>query len=801
MSVDAAPATEAAASSPVADSPLVEGAPPDQPTIGAASVVAEKQAKPKRSILPFVALAVLLALAVGVWALWSAVFAPTSNQSSVSGITQLPSSAAPGTTQADATAAPTLGVAATPQHPASTPTQSAAAFAFSTAAVASPELAKADLLYYNGRYAEAESAYRALAAQPADALLGLARTYQADGQTNEAVAAYKEFVNRYPTDPRRRIALFGLADLSKGLGLWQAAIDYYTQYLGIADTLAGYVYSDIGDCYTSLGDIAKADSYYDRAATSAASILVRVSAKERDGDNRLNTGDAAGAIAAYKGVLDLAKMADYRASVGFKLAGAFKVANKPDDYARQLRETAQTYPDTTGGMKALKALATLQPNSVDDVDRARILIGNEDWAGAATTLERYLNIGSDPTPKPTVTIAPATAPQATRQAQAWYLLGRAYLNTNRFDMGIAALKTVTTRYPTLTATQDALNKIGSVEEDVDLSASIAAYHALWSNYKTGSYAHDALTAEGRLQSFVKPTDAAIKNLTPIIAQLDAQFPTSPARAELYSRLATLKEAANDLAGAKAAWQTAAASPNHDYFAIRAVERLATGSAAYTAPKRSNPLANPAVYGVDTFAAELPGDTATMEAWLATWAQPKTGDATPTATADPKKALSDATARVQSDAGVLRLIELHQLGREANAQREAEEVVGRYADKPLELYGVSLILSQQRQYYWSVGAARKLYDLSPAPRDGFGSAPRLLKKLLYPLYFQDAVLDQSKRYDVDPLLVLAMIRQESNFSPNGAIVGRRAWPHPSYARHRARHRGQPQKERLQHQRPE
>jgi soluble lytic murein transglycosylase len=52
----------------------------------------------------------------------------------------------------------------------------------------------------------------------------------------------------------------------------------------------------------------------------------------------------------------------------------------------------------------------------------------------------------------------------------------------------------------------------------------------------------------------------------------------------------------------------------------------------------------------------------------------------------------------------------------------------------------------------------------APLSNISHAPRFLQRLVYPIYFDDLVLAEAAANDLDPLLLFALIRQESLFEP-------------------------------------
>jgi soluble lytic murein transglycosylase len=64
---------------------------------------------------------------------------------------------------------------------------------------------------------------------------------------------------------------------------------------------------------------------------------------------------------------------------------------------------------------------------------------------------------------------------------------------------------------------------------------------------------------------------------------------------------------------------------------------------------------------------------------------------------------------------------------------------------------------------SIITAARLIFLSPAqtPED----MPIFIQRLYYPLYFEDAIFTEANKFELDPALVAAIIRQESLFEPS------------------------------------
>ncbi|MBN2541757.1 transglycosylase SLT domain-containing protein [bacterium] len=73
------------------------------------------------------------------------------------------------------------------------------------------------------------------------------------------------------------------------------------------------------------------------------------------------------------------------------------------------------------------------------------------------------------------------------------------------------------------------------------------------------------------------------------------------------------------------------------------------------------------------------------------------------------------------------------------------------------------------YYFELGHTYKSFDEAAKLQSFFSGLnkdiPSSIKRLNYPLHFYDDVYEQAKLRKIDPLLILALIRRESAFSPN------------------------------------
>jgi soluble lytic murein transglycosylase len=57
----------------------------------------------------------------------------------------------------------------------------------------------------------------------------------------------------------------------------------------------------------------------------------------------------------------------------------------------------------------------------------------------------------------------------------------------------------------------------------------------------------------------------------------------------------------------------------------------------------------------------------------------------------------------------------------------------------------------------------------SPDKGYARAPEALRRLIFPTPYADVMLQQANEYDVEPLALYAMLRQESLFNPGAQSV--------------------------------
>ncbi|MGH6959840.1 MAG: transglycosylase SLT domain-containing protein, partial [Dongiaceae bacterium] len=181
-------------------------------------------------------------------------------------------------------------------------------------------------------------------------------------------------------------------------------------------------------------------------------------------------------------------------------------------------------------------------------------------------------------------------------------------------------------------------------------------------------------------------------------------------------------------------QAAQAKPL-DYYGIRAAEL-----------RDNRPILQSLPFRLDF---DSVADRAAAEAWLADWTGRQNASR-----------IGSLPPSILDDGRLQRGAELWRLGWAAQAKDEFESLRAAVKDDPIALYALSLYWRDLGLYRSSLLAAARLIAISPAKdaRD----APAFIARLAYPTYYADLVISAAEAHGLDPLLLFALIRQESQF---------------------------------------
>lgn len=609
----------------------------------------------------------------------------------------------------------------------------------------------------NGDFVSAVSSFEAVIAQPdadpalrASAAYGLGEAHLREGLYQEAATALTRFLSEHPDDELVPQAHFLRGDAYLGLSEWQRAINDFTAYLelrpGVIDS---YAYERIGDAYLALDQPSQSLDAYAKAADAMREVTSLVALRERLATSYRNAGQPSQAVAQYDAILNDARNAPYRASIQLQAARVqINNGNTNAGYER-LQQIVQDHPDTYPAYQAMGMLMDAGL-PVDTYERAVISFHSEDYDSAIELFNQH------------------TSESGAAPAELLMMLGQAYREIGNIQASNTTFQTVIDTYPTDPAFGQAhLEQGRTLFLSGDTDGAIEKYLSFATNHADNSDAAEALWRAGYLYT-------TQDNLERAVATFETLGQTHPGSswaqeglllgatlaynqdsigmaAQLFSRLATIGTGENKAAAllwvgrlyqrdgkddlARQAFQAAAAADPGGYYSLRA-DDLLHGREPFTPPA-----------GVDLNADEA-AETAEAEAWLRqTFAITQEGALSP---------LSDA---LRTDPRMIRGQELMAVADFATAEDEFESLRLEYEDDPLATYQLATFFRDIGLNRLSIMAAATLLT-----EDGVDetTAPRLLQRLRYPVYYRDLVLPEAEANNLDPLLVFSLIRQESLF---------------------------------------
>jgi soluble lytic murein transglycosylase len=673
--------------------------------------------------------------------------------------------------------------------------------------VPSDRLALAQRAYTNGDYETARREFAALLADPgADpyekrlALYWRGRSELEVGETLAAIATLKMFLKEYPSDELTRSAQFNLGVAYERTGQPREAVEAYLGCIIPDDPINAYIYERIGDMALAATEYAGAIEAYQAGLKATNEPGFQVHLRESIAQAELLLDNPAAAIAQYEAILGVSKIAAYRAKI-LRLAGEAHVAAEDNEAAYQrYLEAVNRYPEAYDSYLALVELVNAGA-PVDEFQRGLVDYHAGAYEPAIAAFERYLQ-GTEtaeeqgrggaaaqesiitpttkltttetvthtaPTPSDPVesTPLPHAADAVWYTALSWHKLGRYNSAIKSFqqliddypaspnwgqahlEMGQVlidqdsvsqakdAFRDFAARNPNHSLAPEALWRAGRLELDGELwDEAHTSLQALADSYPNSDYADDALYWAGQASFKLGDYEGAMAAW----AALVNQYPTSDlASFGSYWQAKSLLILGRD-EEAKAIL-TPLSRRSLDYYGLRARDLL-NGTPA-SGETMSLTLPTPA---------QLAAEQTEAEAWLSGWL----GLAN-------VENLSALNAQVQGDPAFQRGHALLNLGLRDEALAEFETVKDNWWHNALAMYQLSVYFRDKGLGRLSIVTAARLIFLSPAsvPEE----APLFIQWLFYPVFFEDVILAEAKKYDLDPTLLLALIRQESLFEPS------------------------------------
>lgn len=608
--------------------------------------------------------------------------------------------------------------------------------------------------YGTGNWEQAASlAERVVQQAPAlapDARLLLAQSLLALSKPHDAAAALANVEFSEPVAQVKALAV--LATAYRDAGDWVRAIDYQTRLITATEVLSAWFHELNGDAFVQLGDAGQAVASYREAA--AADVQARTRLLEKIAAVQLDAGLTDDALRTYDNLLAMASSPELAAKIHYLKGLALRERDKK---AALAEFRAATEASTTARESYLALVELVQAGeTVNEFRRGLIDYQNGAYQAAAEAFERALE---------------STAP--SERANTAYYLGLSRMATGDYEDALTALnaalaasKDVAFQAKVLMAKARALERAGEAREARETyrqaqavcPACATAPQALWRAAAAAAAQGDRATAASDylwLQRLYPRDDGAdnamfqaallyyqdgrFTEAREVCAELLTRYPASDvaSAARFWAAKAALRAARPDLA--EPHLRALAQRPLPDYYALRAASILQTQDTIL--PPAGNLLLE----------ADNDAERAACLTWLTAWAnqgEPYPFDRLP------DELIQDLDFRKGEAFAAIGLME--------KAAERFSAVRAKWKDAPMALFQLAERLRDLGLYRQSIACAERVMAL--APSGAVSNVPRYLMRLAYPTYYADLILEHAARNGLDPLLVFALVRQESRFDP-------------------------------------
>ncbi len=648
---------------------------------------------------------------------------------------------------------PTATVTPTATH---TPSPSPTASPTSTPTPAPSSLAQARKAMRDGDYEAAIGALTAFLAalpekaQAIEARFLLARAYLAAGQRDQAAAILEALRGDEDALARFPEILYWLGRAYLPTDPARAA-QAFEAYAGRSPHLAAAIWIRAGDAWLDAGDAARATTAYTQALNLAPGVMTALHAREGLAQAALAAGDSAGAIAQYRAILQQARSPAYRAEIWYRLGQAQEAAGLIEDAWTSYHQATKAAPASGYAYQALVKLVNAQ-QAVDPLLRAEIDIAAGAYLPAITVLKLHLEeTPGDRADKAYALLARAyeklddyaQSEQAWRQAlaltsdealksDAWLGLGRSYwrrgLKEEAREVYLQAAEQ--SQDPDTAATALWWAAVLAGEDEAKWLQAADDFMRLARTYPQSDYAAQAGFRAGLIHYRLGDYETARALWT---EHASAGRNLWHAAADFW--LGKLFQAEGKDAETLDHWRGVADRWGvNNFYGVRARQKLA--EAGQPLPPIDSP-------------SDMDDDA--LLAW--------TAGLSPSANVTDFQQIPPEFAQVE---------EWHRIGERDRAHRELERLRLAWKDDPVRLLQLALFARDRGYYDASIRAALRLANLSG---QSFIDTPRSIQELAYPTYYEDLVTSSAQRFDLDPALYFALIRQESLFwAPAASHVG-------------------------------
>jgi soluble lytic murein transglycosylase len=620
----------------------------------------------------------------------------------------------------------------------------------------------ADFALLSGNYDSAQSEYQLVLSQSADpeiaasAWLGLGRVYIQKQDYASALNAFNQIVTLYPQTSSLPNALFFTGMSYANLDDHEKAAGAYDTYLSLRPGLIdAFVYERKGDNLFQAADFAGAITAY-QSALDASPTGDFDTLQLKIGRSYFSEKDNANAIQVFINLLNTST-SEYTKSTANLLAGqAYLEMNLPEQAYARFQDSVNNYPKPSDTYSALVQLVDASI-PVDDYARGVVDYYAEQFFPAIDSLIRYINSNS------------------IHAGSAHFYLGLSYIFTDQFDLGIQQYdelirdhsddrfwasawdeKAWTLWYKLQKSNEgaqvyiDFVSRVPSApeapqylfeaariyERSNQLVEAASTWERLINEYPSNELSYRALFLAGiayyRLAHF---NDAMLVFQRCLVLANNVE---DQAGADFW--IGKSQVAKGDSGSALTSWENANTLDPTSYYGIRALERILNQSILQGS--------NTYDLGVD-----YSFERGEAEAWLRTKFN------------IPSDVLLSSLGEIATNPKLQRGDVFWQLGFYDLAKNEFETLRQEMISDVVNSYRLLNHFLDINNYYSAVYTSRQILDLAYLDDASTLQAPVFFNHVRFGPYFRSLVTSAAQNEGLNPLLLYALMRQESFFDPS------------------------------------
>jgi soluble lytic murein transglycosylase len=603
---------------------------------------------------------------------------------------------------------------------------------------------------------EFESAYREGGSPQiqAAALWGLGRTEYADGRPSAALTPLGQIVTEFPDSPFIPYANFLMGKANYDLDRYQGVADNYDIYLEMRPgVLDAYVQELRGDALFEQGTYPEALEAYN-ASMAGARIDDTLDLEIKIAKTRIEIGDYASAFAIYDSIFNRTDNDYIKAQMDYLSGLAHQKIDQTDQAHQKFLHAVENYPLSHFSYLSLVELVGAEV-PVSDLDRGLVDYFASQYDVALAAFDRHIEDGFDTdgtahyyhaltlrelqnyeTAIQELTSFIADYPDHPRWAEAWSEVAYTqwfYLGDN--SSGAQTYLDFVSAAPTRPEAVDYLMIAARLlESDDRLEEAAQTWQRVADEYPDNLQSSQALFLAGIAQYRLGNYDLAL----PIFQRSLLLSTEKEEQARAYLWVGKTQEQMDDQAAKRTAWQQAQAIDPTGYYSERARDLL-VGRA---------PFEPPVEYDIDI---DLQAERADAEAWVrVTFGLPPDTDL-------------EGLGPLAGDLRIVRGTEFWELGLYEQARLEFEDLREFVSGSPENSFRLANYLLDLGLYRSAIFAARQVLTLAGLDEQAASlSAPPYFNHIRYGTYYADLVLPDAEAYDLHPLFLFSVVRQESLF---------------------------------------